>query len=288
MDEKKLKGFVSIYENRSMTKAAEKIYTTPPALMRQLDALESELGAKLFRRSPSGCVPTETGTLLYNRIVPVLEEIQQIRTQIEQMTKDSSRLKLCVPATGSLPLVDMYCEQLIQFCPHAEIQYVPIHAESWIDQVKSCEADAALLSDNSIPSVQEAGLMYEFAGERPIICIMASRHPLASKASLCASDLIGQNICVDVATHAIVQKKMKEHQIQVKVLQNEMTPSELFNLCRKNGIRMTSSPYGEQFSSLISVPIDLPPMRCGWVTRKKQTEIVKELIRISREYNNQI
>lgn len=286
MDEKKLISFVCIYENRSMTRAAEKLYMTPPALMRQLDALEKELDARLFKRSPSGCIPTETGVLLYERIIPVLEEIKSIRIQIEQMNEDNNKLRLCVPSTGSLPLVDMYCEQLIRFFPQADIQYIPTPSDFWIEYVKTGTADAVLLSDQSILTVQEAGLIYEFSGERPLICIMASNHMLSNKTSLLLSDLIGQHICIDTATYAIIHDILKEQQFKCDILQNEMTPSELFNLCRKNGIRMTSSPYGEQFRSLVSIPVtDLPPMRCGWVTRKKQSDMVKNLIRISREHN---
>lgn len=288
MDEKKLTGFVGIYEHRSMTKAAEYLYTTPPALMRQLDALEAELGVPLFRRSPAGCVPTEAGELLYARIVPVLQEMKDIRTQIALMSRDNRRIALCVPVNASLPLQDLYCEKLIEAYPDVQIQYVVSNVEKRLDLVRSGEADCALMAQVSIKEIEEAGFSFAPVGERQIIGIMASGHPLSGRKLLDIREIDGLTVCADKITYETIRESLELHHVKVEIASNEMSVSELFNYCRKGGIRLTSSPYGDQFASLVSVPIDLPPMVCGWVTQKRQSPMIRELIRISREYNDSI
>lgn len=289
MDEKKLRSFVGVCENRSITRAAEKLYTTPPALMRQIDALEEDIGARLFRRSPLGCEMTEAGRLLYERIIPVLSELQTIRREIQDLNRENNRIRICTTMTASIPLIDLFCEQMTSECPEAEIQHIPCALNTWIDRIVSQEADCALVSDDFLCKIKEKDLVYEEIGNREIICIMASKHPLSSKKAICAAELRGNNIIIDHATYTVVHSALEAVQVKTELPVEDMSPSEIYNFCQKNGIRMTSSPYGEQFRSLVSIPVtDLPPMRCGWVTRKKKSGMIKELIRISRKYNSTI
>ena len=48
----------------SLTRAAERVFTSAPAVSAQLKALEDELGVKLFERMPRGMVLTEAGERL--------------------------------------------------------------------------------------------------------------------------------------------------------------------------------------------------------------------------------
>jgi DNA-binding transcriptional LysR family regulator len=56
-----LRTFVAIAEERSLTRAAERVYTSPPAVSAQLKALEDELGVRLFDRTSRGMTLTEAG-----------------------------------------------------------------------------------------------------------------------------------------------------------------------------------------------------------------------------------
>ena len=48
MDLRRLKAFVTVAEHGTVSKAAQLLHITQPALSRQIDALERELGFKLF------------------------------------------------------------------------------------------------------------------------------------------------------------------------------------------------------------------------------------------------
>ncbi len=56
-----LRGFAAIVESGHLTRAAERLHLSQPALSAQLKALEEELGVKLFERTPSGMVLTPAG-----------------------------------------------------------------------------------------------------------------------------------------------------------------------------------------------------------------------------------
>src|SRR4051795_6840148 len=50
--------FISVYEHRSLTRAAEELGYAQPSVSEQIRALEKSLGVQLFRRVGRGVVPT--------------------------------------------------------------------------------------------------------------------------------------------------------------------------------------------------------------------------------------
>ena len=56
-----LDTFLAVAESGSFNKAAEKLYITPAAVMKQMNTLEARLGMKLIRRNKKGIVLTAAG-----------------------------------------------------------------------------------------------------------------------------------------------------------------------------------------------------------------------------------
>src|ERR1700752_2021073 len=67
MELRHLRNFVAIAEERSFTRAAERLWVGQPGLSTQIRGLESELGVQLFERHPRGVVLTETGSVFLER-----------------------------------------------------------------------------------------------------------------------------------------------------------------------------------------------------------------------------
>ena len=59
-----IRAFVAIAETGHLTRAAERLHVSQPALSGQIKALESRLDLKLFERAPSGMVLTSAGRQL--------------------------------------------------------------------------------------------------------------------------------------------------------------------------------------------------------------------------------
>lgn len=76
-----LRSFVAIAEAGQLTRAAEALHVSQPALSAQLRALEDELGLTLFRRGPEGMQLTEGGRRLLARAEKVLSAAQAMRDE---------------------------------------------------------------------------------------------------------------------------------------------------------------------------------------------------------------
>jgi DNA-binding transcriptional LysR family regulator len=64
MEIHQLRSFLAVARTGNLTRAAEQLHLTQPAVSKQLKALEEELGVQLFDRLPSGMALTKTGQLL--------------------------------------------------------------------------------------------------------------------------------------------------------------------------------------------------------------------------------
>lgn len=74
---KSLKGFEATARLHSVSKAAQELCLTPPAISHQLQALETSLGIELFTRQGRKLVLTDAGRLLYPYALNALQEVER-------------------------------------------------------------------------------------------------------------------------------------------------------------------------------------------------------------------
>lgn len=75
MDSKLLKSFIILAQSQSYRQAAEKLFITQPALTKQINLLEHELGLSLFERDNHGAKLSEEGEMLYQNALVLDEQI---------------------------------------------------------------------------------------------------------------------------------------------------------------------------------------------------------------------
>ena len=85
MDERLLRYFVFTVEEGNITRAAERLGISQPALSQQLRRLESELKAVLLERSKRGVTPTSAGQALLPYARRVLRELCEARVVISEV-----------------------------------------------------------------------------------------------------------------------------------------------------------------------------------------------------------
>ncbi len=72
MNIQNLKMFLKIVESGSISKAAEQMNISQSALSQQLRVMEQEIGSLLFERNYSGVIPTEAGSIVYQRAIEMV------------------------------------------------------------------------------------------------------------------------------------------------------------------------------------------------------------------------
>lgn len=72
------RSFISVYQNGTVTGAAEFLFLTQPAVSQHISALETSLSTKLFDRQPRKMTPTDEGKALYSRIISSMNLLESI------------------------------------------------------------------------------------------------------------------------------------------------------------------------------------------------------------------
>ncbi|WP_317302472.1 LysR family transcriptional regulator [Acidaminococcus timonensis] len=110
MDTRLIEHILKIAEEKSITRAAEKLYLTQSALNQQLLHLEQELGTPLFKRSKTNWGPTPAGEIYLEGDREMLRVKRQIYSRISDLThgyKGSIRVGM-TPVRGTDMFIHVY------------------------------------------------------------------------------------------------------------------------------------------------------------------------------------
>jgi DNA-binding transcriptional LysR family regulator len=78
-----LRTFLTVADEGHLTRAAEKLFTSQPAVSTQIRALEEELGVKLFDRSPRGMTLTGAGVTLQEQARKIVNAARDFKMTAE-------------------------------------------------------------------------------------------------------------------------------------------------------------------------------------------------------------
>jgi DNA-binding transcriptional LysR family regulator len=85
-----LRTFLTVAEEGHLTRAAEKLFTSQPAVSTHIRALEEELGVKLFERSAKGMTLTTQGNSLREHARRIVDATRNFKIQAESLRHEVS------------------------------------------------------------------------------------------------------------------------------------------------------------------------------------------------------
>ncbi len=150
MDFKKLRSFVEVVGSGSFRRAAQSLNIAQPALTRQIQALEADLGVPLLHRSKAGVVPTLQGRLLLDEAQEILARTNALRDLVTSDGAPKGHVHLGLPSA----LADDYLGTLVETV-RAKFPAVQIICrEGAADLIERAEDGVLDLAIASVVSVQ--------------------------------------------------------------------------------------------------------------------------------------
>ncbi|NLS07428.1 LysR family transcriptional regulator [Rhizobium sp. P32RR-XVIII] len=92
-----LMAFVRTVETGSFTAAARDLRTTPSAVSKSVARLEKRIGTRLFLRSTRALTLTQDGQAFFERVAPLLRELDASDGAIRSQVAPSGRLRISMP-----------------------------------------------------------------------------------------------------------------------------------------------------------------------------------------------
>ncbi len=184
---KPLRAFCQTARLGSVSRAAEALYVSQPAITLQLQALERDLGVRLFERSGRRLTPTREGQLLYDLARPLVEGLDGLdglfREKISGL--DGGELHVAAGSSTILYLLPKIVEAFRALHPDVRLILHNVTGASGLDLLRTDAVDLAVGSMLDVPGDLGYAPVYRFD---PML-IMPREHPLASKPELKLEDL---------------------------------------------------------------------------------------------------
>jgi len=154
MNIQQLTYIIAIDRFRHFARAAEHCKVTQPTLSTMLNRLESELGVKVFDRSRSPVMPTETGKRIIAQARRILEEVDHLQRLAGEMSDQvEGELRLGVIPTVAPYLLPLFLQDMLDLYPKLKITINELTTGEIVVQLKSNMIDAGILAT---PLGQEA------------------------------------------------------------------------------------------------------------------------------------
>lgn len=137
MDLRGLRYFVSVADDLSFSRAADRLQVSQSALSRRIGALEGELRVHLFDRVGRSIALTGAGEELLARSRALLHDAESLRTRAEDLSTGSTGM-LRVGATPQTleSLVSQLLSRYRRICPRVEVQLIEDGAGRLLDHIE--------------------------------------------------------------------------------------------------------------------------------------------------------
>jgi DNA-binding transcriptional LysR family regulator len=139
-----LRSFAAVAELGHLTRAADKLHISQPALSAQIKALEDELGVPLFDRTPSGMVLTPAGQRLLPEAEKVVAAAGALRSQAKSYQGEAGgRARVGTLADPEFLRLSDFLALAIERYPLVEIELQHEVSGAAFAKVRDGELDAA-------------------------------------------------------------------------------------------------------------------------------------------------
>ena len=259
-----LKAFVRVAECGSFTKAAESLYLSPTAVMKQINALEKHLDLILLERSPAGVRLTAAGEVIYQDAKFILDYSRRSIANARQKMETDSRT-FCVGTSmlnPARPFMELWYQVSREF-PNYKLHLVPYEdnhegilaeiarlGEKFDFLIGVCDSRRWLDQCNMFP-----------LGRYPKMCAVSREHRLAGKECLELSDLYGETLMMvaegDSGTNDFIRNDLRRNHPAIRL---EDTPHfydiSVFNRCAETeNVLLTLECWKDVHPALVTLPV---------------------------------
>jgi len=183
-------AFIETARRQSVSRAAEALFISQPALTARLKGLESDLGAELFVRGPRGMRLTDAGNAFLPYAVRALETLTDGRMQVNALERGGAgRL-----AIGAAPAVSTYVlpallKRFSEGYPRVSVSVRTGHSEEILDLVLREQVTLGLVRALQHPEIMSTPLY-----EDRLILVVEPSHPFAREGRIRMKDLADEQL----------------------------------------------------------------------------------------------
>lgn len=284
-----LDTFICVVEAGSFSKAAEKLYISAPAVIKQINSLEDSLNLQLFERTHRGLTVTEAGKSLYQDAKYLIQYSKEslLRAQ-DAMNHNDEVIRVGIsPMTPPEIFVELW-PKIQEIYPDMKFKLVTF--ENTPENAREILANMGQNID-VVPGVFDETMLRlrgcdgtEISKE-PFCIAVSMYHRLANKEKLTLDDLSGETLMLMRRGWSyygdMLRDDIIENHPEINVTDFDLYNVEVFNRCENNNELLLAFKGWESVHPLIRIiPVEWNyTMPFGILHSKTPSDKVKLLIR---------
>src|SRR5215471_16505996 len=296
MDLLQLEHFLAVAEERTFTRAAERVGRTQPAISQSIKKLEEEVGAPLFARDVHEVSLTEAGRVLAEYARRMVGLRNEAMRQVAELTAlRAGRLTIAAHETAAVYLLPAALRTYVKRFPNIKIGIYRSRLEEIPRQVMDREVDVGFVKE--IPAFHELQWVEVHSDE--MICIASPRHPLARRDAVSVKDVSSERFVLHHQCSATAEKILRlfeQHSTHCRVVAELWSFENIKEFVHQDvGLAIVPAITVRQElkdGSLVRIPLSglAMPRRTLMVYRDQGyvSETARELIGIVRDFNWQL
>lgn len=188
----RIKALLTVIEEGSVNRAALRLRITQPALSRQMQALENELGGRLLEREPSGVKPTGLGHALVKSMRPLVESYDIALADLRRQARgERSELRVGYLLSAAQSMLTPALANLRKSQPQVKLKLHDMSPREQIDGLRAGEIDLALIGQEGVMAAREfhSAKLCSLS-----VCVaIADSDPFAARKSITLKELKGRD-----------------------------------------------------------------------------------------------
>ncbi len=197
MELRHLRYFVAVAEERHFGRAAERLRMAQPPLSQQIQALEAELGARLFDRNRRKVELTAAGDALLPEARAILARAGDLG-RLARAAAGGEAGRLDMAFTGSVPFTEVMPRILRQFrhlYPEVRVSLREMSTGAQIEAVAEGRLDVGFArpAAHNLPP----GVVGRLILREPLVLALPSDHALAGRASIGMAEVAGEGLVMN-------------------------------------------------------------------------------------------
>jgi len=291
MDFRHLRAFVAVAEERSFTKAAQRLHLSQPPLSRHVRQLEDELGVPLLIRRRVGVELTSAGRVLLEKarsISVAVEDFQELARSVKNPRQRTVTIAIC---WGLWEAVDRIRAHHAGRFPEMLISVQDLCEHGW--SAVRRHIDVALLRG----AVEDTQFESQVLFEEQFVAILGDTHPLAARKAVKLSELASDPLllydrCAGPGVYDKTLALYRTAGFQPRVVEGQPPPytqPAMMLVASRQGFYVgIESPFTQthRVSGIAVVPLDEPDARIeiqiAW-RKNESSGAVRELLRSARD-----